>query len=135
MLMRICKCGRRIAQGEKCSCQRERHSLYDETKRDKVKREFYLSKEWRKIAATVKARAKGLDEYKLATEGVIELGTTVHHIFTIEERPDLKTSLDNLIFVSARTHNKIHAEYKLGDKERKILQERLIEIRRGNRKE
>ena len=82
----------------------------------------------------VKTRAKGLDEYLLAIEGIIELGTTVHHIYTIEERPDLKKSFDNLIFVSARTHNKIHTEYNLGEKERRQLQAKLIDIRQGNRR-
>ena len=134
MLMRICKCGRRMAQGEKCPCQKERHSIYEEKRRDKVKREFYSSAEWRKTAAAVKARAKGLDEYLLAVEGRIELGTTVHHIYPIEERPDLKINFDNLIFVSSRTHNKIHAEYNLGEKERRQLQAKLIEVRQGTKR-
>ena len=105
MLMKICKCGRRIPQGQICRCQAQRHKLYDDARRDKSKQKFYASNQWRKITETVKARAHGLDEYLLAF-GIIEPGTTVHHIYTIEERPDLKNDLDNLIFVSAKTHNR-----------------------------
>lgn len=127
MLMRICKCGRRVKQGEKCPCQKSRHKLYDETRRDDSKREFYHSVQWRKIAQTIKARAKGLDEYQLA-KGVLEVGSTVHHIYPIEERPDLKTNLSNLIFVSAKTHNQIHAEYSKGEQEKRELQKTLLEV-------
>ena len=128
MLMRICKCGRRVRQGEICPCQKHRHKVYDEKVRDKAKKDFYHSVQWRKTAEAVKARANGLDEYQLAVNGVIVVGTTAHHIYTIEERPDLKLSMDNLIFVSSRTHNKIHAEYAKGESERRELQKTLSTV-------
>ena len=130
LLMRICKCGRRVPQGQVCDCQKRRHKVYDEERRDKVKREFYSSMEWKKIASLVKARANGLDEYLLASEGIIEVGSTVHHIYTIDERPDLKEDLNNLIFVSARTHNKIHSEYARDEKSKRAMQNKLVEIRK-----
>lgn len=128
MLMRICKCGRRIPQGQVCSCQKQRHKVYDDSRRDKEKQEFYSSTEWKKVASAVKTRANGLDEYLIAT-GIIELGSMCHHIYSIEERPDLKTDLNNLIYVSARTHNKIHAEYSKGEAEKKAMQKILSERR------
>lgn len=82
------------------------------------------------MITTVKARANGLDEYALA-QGQIEAGNTVHHIFTIDERPDLKLSLDNLIFLSARNHNIIHNEYNKDSAAKKILQAKLCEIVKG----
>ena len=127
MLMKICKCGRRIPQGQFCDCQKQRHKIYDDKKRDKSKQKFYASAQWRKITETVKARAKGLDEYLLAF-GIMERGTTAHHIYTIEERPDLKAELDNLIFVSAKTHNKIHAIYSRSEEEKTSLQKQLSEM-------
>ena len=72
-----------------------------------------------------------MDEYRLAFEGVIEVGSTAHHIYTLEERPDLKTSLSNLLFVSARTHNKIHAEYNKGEPTKRALQMKLLALREG----
>lgn len=130
MLMKLCKCGRRIPQGKICPCQKSRHNLYDKTCRDKEKKKFYGSTTWKKIVELIKTRANGLDEYQLAN-GVIAIGTTVHHIYTVDERPDLKTSLDNLIFVSSNTHNRIHAEYAKGEEEKKELQRKLLEVVRG----
>ena len=131
MLMKICKCGRRLPQGETCPCQKKRHKLYDAARRDKDKKKFYASLRWKKIVAAVKARANGLDEYALAVSGVIAVGTTVHHIYPVDERPDLKTSLDNLIFVSARTHNKIHAEYNRNAESKAAMQKTLWAVRQG----
>lgn len=131
MLMKICKCGRRLPQGETCPCQKQRHKLYDAARRDKDKQKFYASRHWHKIVEVVKARANGLDEYALAVAGVIAVGSTVHHIYPVDERPDLKTSLDNLIFVSARTHNKIHAEYNRDAESKAAMQKTLMTIRQG----
>lgn len=133
MLMKLCKCGRRVPQGEVCPCQKARHSIYDKTCRDTNKKKFYGSTTWKKVVELVKARANGLDEYEIAN-GIISIGNTVHHIFTVDERPDLKNALDNLIFVSAKTHNKIHAEYDKGDREKRDLQGKLAAIVRGEPK-
>ena len=84
---------------------------------------------WKKIVEKVKARANGLDEYQLAVNGVIVIGTTVHHIYTTDERPDLKTNLSNLIFVSAQTHNMIHAEYRRDGESKSAMQKKLWSIR------
>ena len=125
MLMKLCKCGRRIPQGQECPC---RHSLYDKQSRDKKKKKFYGSTTWKKIIEAVKVRANGLDEYQLAVKGVIEIGTTVHHIYTTEERPDLKTALENLILVSPRTHNMIHTEYNRDAESKSAMQKKLWSI-------
>lgn len=131
MLMKICQqCKRRLKQGEQCSCRNARHKRYNSERRDQSKNQFYHSRQWSAIVATIKARASGLDEYELSL-GNIKAGNTVHHIFPIDERPDLKSSLENLIYVSARTHNKIHAEYSKDDTAKKIMQDRLIEAIRG----
>lgn len=130
MLIKICRqCGRKLPQGERCPCRTARHKLYNETQRDKERNEFYHSQAWRRLTLSVKARANGLDEYALA-QGRLEVGTTAHHIYTLAERPDLKLSMDNLIWVSARTHGQIHAEYDKGDDARKIMQEKLLACRR-----
>lgn len=129
--MRICQqCRRRLRQGERCHCQKNRHRRYNRERRDAVKNQFYHSREWAKLVELVKARANGLDEYALA-QGRLEAGNTVHHIYTIDERPDLKAALENLIYVSARTHNKIHAEYNVDETSKKNMQARLIDAISG----
>jgi len=131
MLMKICaKCGRKLPQGTKCICQNDRHKLYNAARRDKDKNQFYQSQSWRRLVAMVKARANGLDEYALS-QGCLETGNTVHHIFTIDERPDLTLSLDNLIFLSAKNHNHIHKIYEKDAAEKILLQARLCEIVKG----
>lgn len=128
MLMKICaRCGNKVMYNKRCTCPNERHKLYNSERRDKEKNIFYHSIQWRAIVDEVKARANGLDEYKLS-QGCLEKGNTVHHIYTVEERPDLKLSIENLIFVSTRTHNQIHAEYSKSQEKKKELQSRLMEI-------
>lgn len=126
MLMKICgRCGQRLRQNETCNC---RHRLYDKTQRDQARADFYHSAVWTKITKLMKQRANGLDEYELA-EGRLCKGSITHHIYTIEERPDLKLSFDNLIYVSSATHNKIHAEYDKGPEQRQAMQKKLMAIR------
>ena len=129
MLMKICnRCGKKIKQGEICACQKTRHQKYNKFQRDKAKATFYGSQSWRLLSDYVKARANGLDEY-LLSKGQIVKGNVAHHIQTIEERPDLKLALRNLIYVSSGTHNAIHTEYNRGKENRRKMQEELQRIR------
>ena len=78
----------------------------------------------------VKARANGLDEYALSNGQLIK-GNTVHHIYPIDERPDLSLSVDNLIYLSPRSHGYIHGEYAKSPKKKKALQLELKAIAGG----
>lgn len=128
MLMKICKqCGKKLKQGVQCNCNKNRHTLYNQNVRDKNKNSFYHSLEWKALTAFIKARANGLDEYALSL-GMIMKGNTVHHIYTIDEKPELKLSADNLIYVSSKTHNQIHHEYKQSLEKKKELQSELMTI-------
>ncbi|MBQ7705224.1 MAG: hypothetical protein IJT73_07355 [Selenomonadaceae bacterium] len=64
------------------------------------------------LVALVKARTNGIDEYSLAQE-IWEVGNTVHHIYTIDERPDLKqqTLLLFLTVSKARKVKKLFARF------------------------
>lgn len=128
ILMKICgKCGNKLPHNDRCHCQNERHKLYNAERRDKEKNTFYHSRQWKSTVEKVKARANGLDEYALS-KGYLEKGNTVHHIYTIDERPDLKLSTDNLIYVSAKTHNQIHAVYSENQEKKTALQSDLKRI-------
>lgn len=125
--MKICdRCKRRLKQGETCTC---RHRLYDKGERDKARANFYHSTEWSKVGKLVKERANGLDEYALRYGDELLKGNLTHHIYEIEERPDLKLALDNLVYVSSATHNMIHREYDKGIEERRAMQKKLMAIR------
>ena len=133
MLMKICKCGRRIKQGEICECQKQRHKRYNENVRDEEKNNFYHSRKWRQVSNAVKERANGLDEYALIYEKRMVKGSIAHHIYEISECEELRFSLENLIYVSSQTHNKIHAEYAKGVTTKNAMQEKLIVIREKKR--
>lgn len=128
MLKKICKCGRQVLQNEICVCQKKRHKIYDKFCRGKATKKFYSSGRWKRTVMLVKVRANGLDEYQFS-EGIVENGSVVHHIYTIDERPDLKFSLSNLIFVSTRTHSIIHSEYNKSEESKVAMQRKLWNIR------
>ncbi|MGP1408035.1 hypothetical protein [Selenomonas sp.] len=126
MLTRICpSCGRLVQQGEACPCQAKRHKAYDRERRDKDRARFYHSREWRAVAAAVRARAGYADELAKAG-GRLVPGAVVHHIHPVGDRPDLRLSMANLIYVSTRTHKEIHDAYNKNPQAKKEMQERLL---------
>ena len=129
MLMKICKCGRKLKQEEKCECEKKRYKKYNEEYRDRIKATFYGSESWRKLSEKVKARATGLDEYVLKYESRIEKGKIAHHIIEFEENEEMSMKEENLIYVSERTHAMIHSEYKKSEKSKIEMQKKLISIR------
>ena len=132
MLTRICpSCGRLASQGERCACQASRHKAYDIARRDQDKARFYHSREWRAVVAAVRARAGYADELAKAG-GRLVPGSVVHHIHPVGERPDLRLSLGNLIYVSARTHKAIHDAYNKSPQAKKEMQSRLLAALAGN---
>ena len=132
MLTRICpSCGRPVQQGEACPCQAKRHKAYDRERRDKDRAKFYHSREWRAVVAAVRARAGYADELAKAS-GRLVPGSVVHHIHPVGERPDLRLSLGNLIYVSARTHKAIHDAYDKSPQTKKEMQSRLFAALAGN---
>ena len=132
MLTRICTaCGRIVPQGERCLCQTARHKEYDRGRRDRDKARFYHSREWQAVAAAVRARAGYADEVAKAS-GRLVPGSVVHHIHPVGERPDLRLSMGNLIYVSARTHKAIHDAYDKSPQAKKEMQSRLFAALAGN---
>lgn len=130
MLMRICaRCGRKVPQGEKCPCSKQRHQAYDREHRDREKAEFYSSWAWKSVARAARARAGYADEYLLAKEGRLGKGGIIHHIQPIDERPERRLDMGNLICVSYATHEYIHQEYAAGKERKKEMQRILFEIR------
>ena len=129
MLMRICSCGRKLRQGEVCTC---RHKIYDKSQRNQKKNKFYRSSEWLKVRQMAITRANGLDEYSFKYEQRIIKGNLIHHIFELDERPDLNLSMDNLICVSNRIHNMIHAEYDKSKEAKIEMQNKLMAIREAS---
>lgn len=131
LLVRICgSCGRKVLQGRQCDCRKQRHQVYDWEHRDKAHADFYGSTRWKGAAEAARSRAGYADEYALHYEHKLVPGKTVHHIVPIDEAPELMLDLNNLICVSAKTHDMIHAEYKAGTKRKAEMQVKLSDIRK-----
>ena len=131
MLKRICGvCGRTVTQGTRCPCQARRHRDYDRTRRDKNKASFYHGKAWQRTAEAARLRAQYADEVVFAETGRLIPGAIVHHIEPIDENPARKLDMENLIFVSAGTHKKIHDAYDKNPRAKREMQENLAAIRR-----
>ncbi len=130
MLTTICgRCGRLIQQGAKCpSCEAARQREYDRDHRNQDSKAFYNSKSWKLLQKAVASRAGYTDEYIRFYKGRIEPGKIAHHIQPISERPDLGLVGRNIIYVSAATHQMIHAEYAKGKKEKEEMQRRLYRV-------
>ena len=71
----------------------------------------------------------GYDEVIFSETGRLIPCNVVHHIEPIDERPDLRLSMSNLICVTAKTHRRIHAAYDSGQSEKSQMVARLREIR------
>lgn len=131
MLKRICDiCGRTVRQGKPCPCRASRHRDYDRTRRDKDKASFYHGKAWQRTAEAARLRAQYADEVVFAETGRLIPGAIVHHIEPIGENPARKLDMDNLIFVSARTHKEIHDAYQKNLRAKRAMQEKLMAIRK-----
>ena len=125
MLVRYCaRCGKFVKQGERCSC------YTPPERRDKVEHDnMYNSYLWKKTATAARHRANYTDEYLLQYEQRFIEGHTVHHIWTVKERPDLALSLDNLVVVSRRSHDLIHEAYAKGGEVAEEMRRKLLAIR------
>ena len=130
MLTTICgRCGRVIRQGERCKCEADRQREYDRDNRKRESASFYHSKSWKLLQQAVASRAGYTDEYVKFYKGRVQPGRIAHHIVPINERPELRLDGRNIIYVSDRTHQMIHAEYNKGTKEKEEMQRRLYRIR------
>ena len=129
MLNRLCAvCGRTVQQGQRCECQKKRHKAYDREHRDKDKAAFYHSLAWAKLRNQIKMRACGCDEYVRETDCRLIPGAIAHHIYPLDEFPELKLKASNLIYVSAKTHEMIHAAYDKGGQYKSAMQGNLLAI-------
>lgn len=90
-------------------------------------RAFYDSPLWRRMCASIRARAGGLDELERA-RGRSVPGGVVHHIYPADDYPAMRLLPENLILVSEENHERIHAIYRQGEDARHALTKQLFRI-------
>ena len=114
MIIKRCpRCGGMVQVGASCGCRQARYREEDRCKSPEIVT-FYRSVEWRRAKQSVIQRYNGLDLYSLYHLHLIEYGFIVHHIIPLEERWDLRLDPNNLIYVTASNHQKIHDLYRQG---------------------
>ena len=69
--------------------------------------------------------SSGERELKYENNRIVK-GELSHHIITVEEDEEKKYDIDNLIYVSHKTHNFIHSVYARSKEEKKALQKKLF---------
>ena len=127
MLKTVCiRCNRKLNKGEKCGCNSNRHREYDRFSRDEKAKQFYHSKEWARLTALCNSKCNGLDLYELYENNKIVKGELSHNIIPVEDDAGKKFDIDNLIYVSQKTHNFIHSVYARSKEEKKALQTKLF---------
>lgn len=132
MYARCSRCGKRIIPGTICECKkiadRQGYALYDRHQRDRRSDAFYHSAEWKQIRDYVLERDSGIDQYLYHTKGIVEAADTVHHIVPLKESWKRRCDPDNLISLSAQSHNEIEAAYQ---SDKHSMQSKLFEIVKG----
>lgn len=125
------KCGRTLTVGKACDCtKRLKYAQYHSDS-------FYQTKEWEKIKPIVIARFNGLDIYSYYKLHIIEHGFTVHHIIPIDEDPNQRLSIDNLIYLTESNHRLLHAKMKKSAEAKAAVQaelKKLIDIWNAERR-
>ncbi len=135
MLYKACpKCGTRMQYTDKdclneCKANaKKKDDVYYNSKRDPKKRAFYDSKQWKKKTAECKSKFNGLDIFELYENNKLVPGDLSHHIVEYDDDQSLALELDNLIYVSYKTHKKIHRAYNKSKQSKHEMQERLRRI-------
>ena len=108
------RCGKRLPSGTKCECLKQRHKEYDKYSRDKKSDDFYHSKEWDISREDAISFYVGMDIYSYYILGVIEYGTTVHHIIPLKDDWSKRVDRDNLIYLTDSNHQLIHKAMREG---------------------
>lgn len=103
MIKKICdRCGKVLPVDKKCFCRpdKQRHEF------------FYDTYEWKKARRKCREKCFEIDLYSWFVLHRLEYGRIVHHIVPLEKDWDLRTSQDNLIYLTDSNHALIHELYK-----------------------
>lgn len=130
MLKKICKCGAKIEINQRrCSiCEQKRKAAtryYDKYQRKN--KEIYHSTEWTTLTEMCKNKFNKLDIFAFYEYNIIKQGALSHHIIEVEEDRSRAFDLDNLIYVSEKSHAIIHSAYEKDDESRQSMQTKLFQ--------
>lgn len=105
--------------------RRETQRHYDQHKRNRQAVAFYNSAAWQRARAAALTRDNHLCQPCLRRKHLTP-ATTVHHIKSLEEAPELALDLDNLESICESCHNKEHPEKGAGEQPERERRVRVI---------
>ena len=124
-IYKICeRCHKRIRTGTTCQC-RDRRKLRAEQSKDKKADPFYTAGAWRTKRNYIMQMYHGIDVWAMY-QGRYEEAEAVHHIKPLKEYPELAYSDDNLIPLSAYSHDQVEKAYNRSDAARIKMQDELL---------
>lgn len=131
MLKKLCKCGKIIPITEKqCEeCRRKYQKSYDRYSRSN--QEVYKDKRWTVLRQLCRENAGGIDLYHLYKYKEIIPGTLAHHIVEVSEDMERAFDIENLFWLSDRSHKEVHAIYERGKDSKEELQKLLRFLNQG----
>ena len=105
MIFKRCpRCNARVKTGEACGCVRRDERVLTSLELQ------YKTARWARLRKHIISLYDGLDPYALS-KGRIEKGDYVHHIIPAKDDPSLFWTVSNLIPLSRRSHDEVHAAY------------------------
>lgn len=133
MLTKICgRCGKKYSSKRCTACEARRQKQYDRMERNEERAAFYHSNEWQTLTKMCKARSHGIDLYEYHKSGRLTMGRLSHHIIPIEDDMSRALDIDNLIWVSDKSHKAIHDEYNKSEIHKQKAIDFLKKICRGS---
>ena len=119
MIYKRCpRCHKRIPEGTKCECTKNRHKEYKKYRADIKEQKFYSCGNWINKRENIKAKYKNIDLYSYYVLGIIEDADTVHHIIELKDDWSKRYDDDNLITLTESNHQLVHKAYNSSEEEK-----------------
>lgn len=110
-----------------------RHTAYSINrlldKEQKKYQTFYSSKQWIDKREHEISGCYAIDIVELYRTGRVIQGYTMHHIDPLDTNYQDRLDSNNLIYLTQSNHIRIHKEYKKSGKDRRIMQELLLDLK------
>lgn len=111
------------------SCMNQYQTNYDQYQREN--HFVYTDKRWSVLKAKCKGRANGIDLYHYYKTGRIVEGSLAHHIVEVSEDISKAYDIDNLFWLTPKSHQEIHALYKRNKQVKEDTQRLLLKINKN----
>lgn len=136
MIYRLCTvCGRKVPQYELCQCEHkkkldnyrdyQRRRMLDEEEKERVI--FYQSDEWKQCRDTVARHQYNMDLIEWSKGNIVQ-AELYHHVVEVRQSKEERLDIYNIIGLTQANHNKVHAFMNQGYREKKKIQDMLMEI-------